>query len=224
SRLYSELSVILSEELREPAVYSTILSALANNCNKLNDIYRHTGFSRAKISVYLKNLMELDLVEKVYSYETDSYSDTQKGVYRITNPYVRFYYRFLFPNMSLLQRITPQEFYEQELEDRMPAYIEEAYRKICRESIRETASYIGEWLGKSCSLDVVAKGTNGQMIVANCSYCRQMTMEDYEWLRFCIKKAKIASPKLYLYCEKGFSAELMKLSATGDVELIRIFK
>ena len=55
---------------------------MARDCNKLNDIYRHTGFSRAKISVYLKNLMELDLAEKVYSYDTEGRSDTQKGIYR----------------------------------------------------------------------------------------------------------------------------------------------
>ena len=56
----------LSEESRETAVYATILATLADGRHgKLNDMYAHTGFSRAKISVYLKNLMELELVEKV---------------------------------------------------------------------------------------------------------------------------------------------------------------
>lgn len=56
----------LSEESRETAVYDTILATLADGRHgKLNDMYAHTGFSRAKISVYLKNLMELELVENV---------------------------------------------------------------------------------------------------------------------------------------------------------------
>lgn len=55
----------LSEELRETAVYNTILATIADEKNgKLNAMYARTGFSRAKISVYLKNLMELELVEK----------------------------------------------------------------------------------------------------------------------------------------------------------------
>lgn len=103
SRLNGELSILMSEELREPAVYNTILAAMAKGMNKLNDIYRHTGFSRAKISVYLKNLMELDLVEKVYSYDAEATADTQKGIYRILNPFVRFYFRFLFPYMRVVQ-------------------------------------------------------------------------------------------------------------------------
>ena len=67
----------LSEELRETAVYDTILATLADGRHgKLNDMYAHTGFSRAKISVYLKNLMELELVEKVLGYDFEGYERT----------------------------------------------------------------------------------------------------------------------------------------------------
>jgi AAA+ ATPase superfamily predicted ATPase len=45
----------LSEELRETAVYNTILATIADEKNgKLNAMYARTGFSRAKISVYLR--------------------------------------------------------------------------------------------------------------------------------------------------------------------------
>ena len=56
---------ILPEELRELSVYNTILQALASGKKKLNDLYKLTGFDRAKISVYLKNLIDLKLVEKI---------------------------------------------------------------------------------------------------------------------------------------------------------------
>ena len=44
-------------------------------------MYAHTGFSRAKISVYLKNLMELELVEKVLP-GTYAVSYTHLDVYK----------------------------------------------------------------------------------------------------------------------------------------------
>jgi len=225
SRLYGELSVMLAEELREPAVYSTILAALAGGCNKLNDIYKHTGFSRAKISVYLKNLMELDLVEKVYSYETDNYADTQKGVYRISNAYVRFYFRFLFPHMSTFQALEPEDFYEQKLREEFPEYLEEAYSKICREIAGEDKDVeaSGEWLGKSCSLAVVAKRKDGRTVVANCALTRQMNHEDYEALLLGAKKARLDRPILKLYCEKGFDEEVKREALDGNVELACIF-
>lgn len=222
SRLHGELSIFMSEELREPAVYNTILAAMAKGLNKLNDIYRHTGFSRAKISVYLKNLMELELVEKVYSYETENFADTQKGIYRISNPYVRFYFRFMFPHMSLIQKLSAEEFYEEKVTDAFPIFVEEAYRAICRETLAEQSLSVGEWLGKSGNLDIVASDRNGAVTVAACSYTRQMQYEDYEWLLFCMKKAGLKDAVKVLYCEKGFSEELRREAAWERVVLRHI--
>lgn len=222
SRLYGEMSVIMSEDLREPAVYSTILACMARGLHKLNDIYKHTGFSRAKISVYLKNLMELELVEKVYSFETSQETDTQKGIYRISNSYVRFYFRFIFPNLSLLQKVTAEEFYDSVVADAFPAFAEEAYRRICRETVSEYTVSVGEWLGKSGSLDIVAADRNGDLTVAACSYASRMNPEDYEWLLFCMNKAGIKDAVKLLFCEKGFSDELREEAMKGNVELRRI--
>ena len=118
SSIYGEMTWCLVEELRETAVYNTILATMAAGSVKLNDIYHHTGFSRAKISVYLKNLMELDMVEKVGA-----------GTYRITKPYVRFYFRFIYPNISLLEELSPEQFYKEIVEDAFPGFVREAYRK-----------------------------------------------------------------------------------------------
>ncbi len=118
SAIYGEMTSCLLEDLRETAVYNTILATMAKGGNKLNDIYHHTGFSRAKISVYLKNLMEIDLVEKVGA-----------GTYRITKPHVRFYFCFIYPNQSLLEELTPEQFYAEVVEEAFPGFVREAYRK-----------------------------------------------------------------------------------------------
>lgn len=118
SALYSEMTSCLLEDLRETAVYNTILATMATGSNKLNDIYHHTGFSRAKISVYLKNLMEIDLVEKVGA-----------GTYRITKPHVRFYFCYIYPNQSLLEELTSEQFYMEVVEEAFPGFVREAYRK-----------------------------------------------------------------------------------------------
>lgn len=118
SAIHGEMTSCLLEDLRETAVYNTILATMAKGGNKLNDIYHHTGFSRAKISVYLKNLMEIDLVEKVGA-----------GTYRITKPHVRFYFCFIYPNQSLVEELTPEQFYKDVVEDAFPGFVREAYRK-----------------------------------------------------------------------------------------------
>ncbi len=224
SRLYGEMEVFLEQELREPGVYNTILTAMARDCNKLNDIYRHTGFSRAKISVYLKNLMELDLVEKVYSYDTEGRANAQKGIYRIVNPYVRFYFRYLFPNQSMLQLLAPEKFYDRKVAESYDLYMEEPYRRICREHMGQDYPTVGEWLGKTGMIDMVASDGQGNMGVGACLWSRPMEYRDFEWLLFSMKRARIASRDIRLYCEKGFDEALTKAEEAGKVRLFRISK
>lgn len=211
SRLYREISSYLEEELRETAVYNTILAAIARDCNKLNDIYVHTGYPRARINVYLKNLIELDIVDKVCA-----------GVYRIANPCVRFYFRFLFPHNSLLEEVSPKAFYEKVVAESLPAYVEESYCKICRQDCQrelpEKQSAV-EWVGKDVSLDIVAVDGENKKMVATCAYGHRMEVSDYERLLFCAEKAKIHTDRVVLYCESGFSEELELEALQGRVEL-----
>lgn len=219
SRLYGEISVYMAEELREPAVYNTLLTAMSRGCTKLNDMYRHTGFSRAKISVYLKNLMELDLVEKIYSFESEGYANTKKGIYQVSNSYVRFYFRYLFPNQSRLEELSPEEFYHSVVADSYPDFTEEAYRRICREQMTDGCAFVGEWIGKTGNLDIVAKDTKGRITVCACSYAREMTLQDYEWLEYHIRQAKIRPDKIKLFCEKGFDSRLRQMAKDADIIL-----
>lgn len=214
SRLYNEMTFYLAEDLREPAVYNTILAAIAAGHGKLNDVYLHTGFSRAKISVYLKNLMELDLVEKIYA-----------GVYRITIPYVRFYFRFLFPFKSQLEQLSPEEFYEKKIADAFDAYAEESYSEICRQVLEnelQTGNPASEWIGKNYRLDLVTVDGDNQRLVASCIYSRELGVKEYKDLLKQAKRAKIRVDRALLFGEKGFDEELFKLNKRGKVELRRL--
>ena len=62
--LKHEAERILKKELRELSAYNTILAAMAEGKQKLNDIYKETGFSRAKISVYIKTLYRWTLQKR----------------------------------------------------------------------------------------------------------------------------------------------------------------
>lgn len=221
-RLYGEMELYPEQELREPGVYNTILAAMARGFYKLNDIYRHTGFSRAKISVYLKNLMELDLVEKVYSYDTEGRANTQKGIYRIADPYVRFYFRYLFPNRSMLELLSPEAFFDRKIADSFDLYVEEAYRQVCREQMAGEYRIVGEWLGKTGVIDIVASNGQDGMGVGACVWSRAMELRDLEWLLLSMKKARIHSADIRLYCEKGFDDALQQKADQAGIKLLSI--
>lgn len=209
---------IVGEELRETGVYNTILASIAAGNHKLNDLYLHTGFSRAKISVYLKNLMELELVEKIFSYDTEGKANTQKGIYRITNHFVHFYFRFLYPNISRLELLTPENFYQSLIAPSFKTYVAEYFRGVCRQHMEKmsrqnrlpvTIDRIGEWVGKLSSIDIIAQNEQGKTIVGGCCFDKpMMRYEDYEWLLFGVDKAKLRADYIYLFSVHGFDERL----------------
>lgn len=209
---------IMEEELRETGVYNTILASIAAGKHKLNDLYLHTGFSRAKISVYLKNLMELELVEKIFSYDTEGNANTQKGIYRIKNHFVHFYFTCLYPNLSALERLTPESFYNQYVGPFFKSYVAEYFKNVCRQHIEKLDRWghlpvkidrMGEWVGKLGTIDVIVQDEEGRTIIGVCNWEKNiMRYDDYEWLLFCAEKARLRVDYIYLFSVRRFDEKL----------------
>lgn len=216
--LFTQGQHIVEEELRETGVYNTILASIAAGNHKLNDLFLHTDFSRAKISVYLKNLMELELVEKVFSYDTDGKENVQKGIYRIKNHFVHFYFTFLYPNLSRLEYMTVFEFYGKYIAPYLKSYVGEYYKTVCAQRIQQwnkwgklpfEAVEFGEWVGKFGNIDVIARGEQGETIIGLCNFEKpMMRYDDYEWLLFCAEKAKLNADYVYLFSSSRFDEKL----------------
>lgn len=231
--LYEEGQRIVAQELREMGVYNTILASLASGRHKLNDLYLHTEFSRAKISVYLKNLMELELVEKVFSYDTEGKANTQKGVYRISNHFVHFYFTYIYPNLSSLEQMEPLEFYNCCIEPSFKYYVAEYFKRVCKQYIEKWNRWgklpfeiekTGEWVGKFGTIDVIAQNEDGRTIAGICNWDNpMMRYDDYEWLLFCLKKAKLSVDYIYLFSANRFDEKLRLESAVKqDLKLISL--
>ena len=218
SLLFQEGKRIMEEELRETGVYNSILAVIAQGHHKLNELYLHTGFSRAKISVYLKNLMELELVEKVYSFDQEGIEGTQKGIYQITNHFVNFYFTFLYPNLSSLEMMGAEEFYDQFIAPFLMKYAQESFGSVCRQAVSKwnrqgelpfSVGRVSRWVGKMGNIDVIAQNEDGRTLIGICSYERAaMPFEDYEWLLFCAKKARIRTDFIYLFSLGRFDEKL----------------
>ncbi|MBQ3105267.1 MAG: ATP-binding protein [Lachnospiraceae bacterium] len=223
-KLFTYGQQIVQEELRETAVYNTILSSLADGMNKLNDLHRHTGFSRAKISVYLKNLIQLEIVEKVHSMETTAKENVQKGLYRISHAFVRFYYRYLFPNQTVAVRMEAEDFYDIYIDPTFEEFASDGFALICREYLeRENAlgrlpvqyKRLETWEGKVGTIDFIGQDAKGNTLTGFCSRGgAPMSYEDYEWYLFCQEKAYLKVSHMILFSVNGFDR---RLEGTADV-------
>lgn len=233
SLLFEEGERMVAEQLRETSVYHTILATIAAGNHKLNDIYLHTEFSRAKISVYLKNLMELELVEKVFSYDTAGKENAQKGIYRIIHPFVDFYFTYIFPYMSALQTMSVGEYYNTYIYPTFRKYVASCFKKVCRqylEKLNERGKLpihyesSGEWVGKEGTIDVIAQDADGRTLVALCNWEKpMMTYADYEWVLSCAEKAKIRVDYIYLYTASRFDEKLdLEAKIKKNLKLVQV--
>ena len=229
----------LKKELRELGAYSAILAAMASGKNKLNDIYARTGFSRAKISVYIKNLIELDVVEKVFSFDASEnssfvHANVQKGLYRIKDNYLRFWYRYVFPNLSAIVLGQGEQVYEGIIAKDFTAYMQECFAEVCGEYVKLLNRYgklineydsWGAWYGKSGLIDVVAGNENGDILAGFCRFdSRMMTIKDVSGYKELLELALLKPQELYLFSKSGFTEELRQRVAEGikDLEDCRI--
>ena len=104
--LYSEVDFLLHQELRETPIYNSIIEAVALGNTKLNDISQKSLVEdTSKTSVYLKNLIELGIVEREFSVDAGikEQANTNRGTYRLTDNFFRFWYAFGYTNFSQLE-------------------------------------------------------------------------------------------------------------------------
>lgn len=220
SYVFAKMHQYIEEQLRETSVYYSILSALAKGKSKLNDLYHYTGFSRAKISVYLKTLMELEFVEKVFSIDTPGKANVQKGMYRISNPLLQFYFRFIYPNESQYTLLDADEFYSRYIVSNLDEMLQMQFHKICRnmiltmndnENLPFYCDVVGEWIGKKGTIPIIAKDTEENFLVGFCNDTRSpFSYDDYKKHMTLLDEAKINPQYIYLFSLIGFDNILQK--------------
>ncbi|MBO4415641.1 MAG: ATP-binding protein [Lachnospiraceae bacterium] len=232
SVLKNEAEYQLKLELRELGAYNTILTALASGRIKLNDIYEYTGFNRAKISVYIKNLIEMDIVEKVYSINVRNSENTKKGLYRIKDNFINFYYAYVFPNVSKIETGEGRSVYNEFVVPDFDRFMRTAFADVCREYLDIMAKYrkLGKnynewhyWFGKNGILDVIGMDPEENILVATCVYSDKKTdVNQYEEMKELIAQAGIKPSKLCIFSKTGFTPELTKEAKNDSVMIVSL--
>jgi AAA+ ATPase superfamily predicted ATPase len=157
--LYNEVEFLIRQELREPALYNTVIEAIALGNTQLNDIYMKTQLDKAKISVYLKNLMELQILAREFSVLSGGkeQATSTRGLYRITDNFFRFWFGFVFPNLSDLETGDAEGVFTYAVEPQFNDFASFVFEMVCREFIRAKnqrgelpfrVSKLGRWWGK----------------------------------------------------------------------------
>ena len=106
---------------------------------KLNDIYTKTQIERQKISVYLKNLVDLQILEREFSVLAGDkeHATATRGLYRITDHFFRFWFRFVCVNVSDLETGDVDGTYNNEILPQISDFAAPVFEETCRDFIRK---------------------------------------------------------------------------------------
>ena len=91
----SEPGLLLSEEVRDDTRYMQILELIANGVNKPGEIASKLGIAHANLDKYISMLEYLDIVEKELPVTANEIRKSKKGVYRIRDNFIDFYFKEL---------------------------------------------------------------------------------------------------------------------------------
>lgn len=183
--LYEEPSKLLYDEMRDTVQASSILSFIGNGANKLSEIASRAEKQATDITSQLSRLKELGFINKEIPFG-ESEKKSKKGLYHISDPLLRFHYRYVLPYRSLIglgnSKAVLNVFSNTESE-----YTSQIWEELCRNFIstngfdgimfqmasRWWGSYYDEVKGQylPAELDVVAESFDGKhLFLGECKW------------------------------------------------------
>ncbi|MBK8989496.1 MAG: ATP-binding protein [Chloroflexi bacterium] len=124
-----EPRLLLQDFISDAHNYVSILKAIAQGEQTQLEIANHTGLSQGHISKYLSVLRDSGFVERRIPV-TDT-EKSRRGHYNITDPYLRFYYRFLATQTHVALGQSQQAL--REISEEIDPFVERyTWRELCQ--------------------------------------------------------------------------------------------
>ncbi|MBI4026113.1 MAG: ATP-binding protein [Verrucomicrobia bacterium] len=121
--LYDEVPFLLRQEVRDPRVYQAILATTAGGVRKFSELSSKTGLDKAHLTRYLAILIDLGVIEREVPVTEIHPDKSRRGLYRIADPFISFWYRFVFPNRDRLELGETEQVLRHDVQPSLDEYI-----------------------------------------------------------------------------------------------------
>lgn len=225
--LYDEPNFLLQQEVSEIGSYFSVIKAIAAGSSKLSAIASMLEVKATSLSKYLKTLIDLDILEREVPVTENNPEKSKKGLYKIKDNYIRFWFAFVYPNRSFIEsgnsRIVMNKI-RKGLITNHTAYV---YEDVCRERMWELNaeekwpfqfSKIGRWWDAHDEIDIAAIDPDGNnLILGECKFWKEpvgaSVLHNLESKAFRVEWEKNNRQVWYvLFSASGFTEELKQLA------------
>ena len=191
-RLSDEAQHTLDAFVEDAGVHYSIVAAIANGERTWRGITNRVGKSGGSVLRPLEWLMGMDIVERVVPIDEARPDRSRKSLYRITDPYVAFWHRFVSPLAAAgsIGLVEPSLLWRKAILPRLNDHMGDIFEQICREFVRHTTRLpfqpvrIGKWWSPDGreEIDIAALGSEGELLACECKW-GTVTVADVDLLR-----------------------------------------
>ena len=232
--LFEETDNLLKQEFKEPALYQAIITAIAAGSSHMKDIKGKVGEESSTVATYMKSLLDTGIVRKEIP-ATDK-QGSRKTIYRLEDGMFRFWYRFVYPNVSLIA-LDKGDMVFSRVKPRITDFMGEVFEKLCIEymwSIYDELPFafqnVSRWWGNNPNLksqaevDLIAYDSDGsQAIFGECKWRNEHL--DKATVERLIEKCQMfngfTQKHYYLFSKIGFTSGAREFAmGRGNVRLI----
>lgn len=233
SSLFEEPENLLKQEVREPALYNAIITAIATGASRMAEIATKVGENTGVCATYMRNLLMLGLINKETPYGEKA---SRKSIYIIDDNMFRFWYRFVPENSSIIGRGAADLAYKR-IEPYLSDYMGKIFEEICKQYLWRLLlngeapvefKELGRWWGTDPStrsqteIDVMGEQDKNTALFGECKWTNEKV--DVSILETLLKRSRMfyyQNVHLYLFAKNGFTKGCMdKADKMENVTLV----
>ena len=169
--LHGEPSRLLLDDMRSIVQANSLLTLIGAGCHRISEIGGRLGQPATSLNRPLSRLMDLGYVRRELPFG-ESTRSTKRSVYRLDDPFLLFWYRFVAPDLSRLEADLIEPVYAT-VRARLAGHVAEIWEWLARESVARTALHGLDWNpaarwwgrgmdGQPLEVDVVAESRDGR--------------------------------------------------------------
>lgn len=233
SSLFEEPENLLKQEVREPALYNAIITAIATGSSRMAEISTKVGEDTAVCATYLKNLIVLGLILKETPYGEKT---SRKSIYAIGDNMFRFWHRFVPENHSIIARGAADLAYSR-IQPHLSDYMGKVFEEICRQYLWKLLldgqapiafTELGRWWGTNpathnqTEIDIMGEQDKHTALFGECKWTNEKA--DTGVLDTLADRSRLfhyQKTQLYLFAKNGFTKGCInKANKMGNVTLV----
>jgi AAA+ ATPase superfamily predicted ATPase len=185
-----EPRLLLHDHFSQPGNYLSIIGQVAQSVHSPKEMAHNLDLEPGTVSNYLHTLVKLGLIRREVPVTERQPERSRKSRYEVADPYLRFYYRFLEPQLAHITRGAYQAVW-QTIERHWRAFVgTHTFEELCREWVYAAAEtgrlpflpqHVGSHWSATEQIDVVAVNWDEAVVLyGECKWKHNSSLSERE--------------------------------------------